>query len=94
VVRALFWFGLAVAASTALLPDPDGTGFGAAVAAVRSAPLATKAVIASVAVCSAVDAVRLARRPVSGPRCADCGKELDADIDFCPWCSHRDLDGD
>ncbi|MFB6105449.1 MAG: zinc ribbon domain-containing protein [Halobacteriaceae archaeon] len=28
-----------------------------------------------------------------GPTCPNCGKELDEDLDFCPWCTTR-LDGE
>ncbi|WP_435335356.1 DUF6677 family protein [Haloarchaeobius sp. TZWWS8] len=34
-------------------------------------------------------ATSAARTEDGGPRCPNCGKELDGDIGFCPWCAHE-----
>lgn len=49
-------------------------------------------VVAAVTAFAMVDAYRLAQGPVGadpedGPRCPACGKELDEELEFCPWCT-------
>lgn len=84
--RALGWLTVAVAVGFLTLPqglDPGAAG-------TEVLPLL------GVSAVSTVDAYRLARATGSTdaagdttPDCPDCGRELDPDVEFCPWCSTR-----
>lgn len=85
--RALGWLTIAVAVGFLTLPqglDPGAAG-------TEVLPLL------GVSVVSTVDAYRLARAtgtdaatdPDTAPDCPNCGRDLDPDVDFCPWCSTR-----
>ena len=85
--RALGWLAVAVAVGFLTLPqgfEPTATGPADAL------PLL------GVSVVSTVDAYRLARatggdadavEPDATPNCPECGRELDPEVEFCPWCS-------
>lgn len=104
-LRALLWFGLIMSAVVVLVPDLSSAGAGGPMAtaeaawdATRALPLRTQALLTGMMVLEAFDAFVLARRTGTAERgddadavgtCPNCGRELDEDLDFCPWCSTR-----
>ena len=101
-IRGIMWFGLIVSSVMLLLPDdafPETLSVDAYVAAAAAIPLHVSLAIVVLSVLSVADAYYLARRsaapastqtPGDGTRnCPNCGKELDADLDFCHWCTTR-----
>ena len=82
---------------------PSTLSFDALLAAGRAVPLPVSVAILMLTFLSMADAYWLARRsgeePVqsAGPTsaegdtqtCPNCGKELDADLDFCHWCTTK-----
>jgi hypothetical protein len=91
--RAFGWLAVAVAAAMLLVQPAemqafvDGTG-----------PVEPLYPVLSVVLVSAFDAYLVARAQNAAARravepdgtvtnCPQCGKELDDDIDFCPWCT-------
>jgi len=95
--RAAAWFSFVVGAALVLLwafVDPSTLSLSdpSAVAAVdpASLPATVTAPLFALLLVSAVDAYRLALagpQTVDGPQCPNCRRELDPDIDFCPWCT-------
>jgi hypothetical protein len=96
--RAAAWFAVVVGATLALLvvfvlPGAGGLGDLGAVAAIDPASLPSVVVwpVFALLLLSTLDAHRLATAPPAAagenPACPSCGKELDRDIDFCPWCT-------
>lgn len=89
--RALLWATLFLASLWFLGPD----GLSATVSTgtldpVSDSPgllLFTVAVWAVNIVDAYLTASRLNQRATQGRRCPDCGKELDADLEFCHWCT-------
>lgn len=81
----------------------------AMLAASSDLPIETVVTVLGVRVLNMIDAFLVAARPdlvgagdrqseaevqASG-QCPSCGKDLDEDLDFCPWCTQRlDADGD
>ena len=107
--RAVAWFAVVVGATAALLvafvlPGIGGLGDPGAVAAIEPASLPNVVVwpVFALLLLSTLDAHRLANAPPATggdhPACPSCGKELDRDLDFCPWCTAElewvDPDGD
>lgn len=96
--RALLWFVLAIGSVLLLAPTPDTggvTGIDSLVRASQQVPPAALLGIASVTAFSMLDAYLLAIRRTNRPTghyCPHCGREIDGDIDFCPWCAEP-LDG-
>jgi hypothetical protein len=100
-LRALAWFGLMFATVALALPPPavpDSGGFSLDAVMRASEALPTEASIAIFVlfVLNTVDAYRLARREpqvaettdTDGERrCPNCGRETDADLEFCQWCT-------
>jgi uncharacterized paraquat-inducible protein A len=103
--RALLWFVLVVASSTFLIPDgavPASLSVGALVDAAEAIPVEVSVLVLSLSFMSVLDAYWLATRvnerarptvddrgEVQVENCPNCGKELDEDLEFCPWCSER-----
>ena len=105
--RAAAWFLTIVTTAVVLLgafADPNATSN------VDEWPLTVVVPLVGLFVLSAVDAYLLATRtPTSksaaavdadeegDPRCPDCGREVDPELDFCHWCTRRlsfDADAD
>jgi membrane protein implicated in regulation of membrane protease activity len=103
--RALLWFVLVIVSSTFLIPDgavPATLSVDALVGAAGAIPTEVSLLILTLSFVSVLDAYWLARRINERARptvdeqgnleaedCPNCGKELDTDIEFCPWCSER-----
>lgn len=101
-LRAVGWFGLAVLTAALVVPESayqafESGGFQGLVDASESFGIEVTLSLLAVRVFSILDAYVLAVRQ-STPSVADdpeanacpaCGKELDDDIDFCPWCTQR-----
>lgn len=96
--RAAAWFVIVVAATVALLaafvlPGLGGLGDPGAVAAIEPSSLPDIVVwpVFALLLLSTLDAHRLATAPPAAagdkPACPSCGKELDRDLGFCPWCT-------
>jgi hypothetical protein len=92
------WFVVVVGATAALLaafvlPGMSGLGDPGAVAAIDPSSLPDIVVwpVFALLLLSTLDAHRLATATPAGmgeePTCPSCGKELDRDLDFCPWCT-------
>jgi hypothetical protein len=71
-------------------------GLSAMLDAMQSLPLEVVAPLFIIRVLNVIDAYLAAiqrSRPSSGdsggPSCPECGRGLDEDIDFCPWCTAR-----
>ena len=71
-------------------------GVGAMLAASRSLPLEVVVSLFVVRALNVVDAFLTARQQadddaaaVAAGTCPECGRELDEDLDFCPWCTAR-----
>lgn len=109
-LRALSWFGLAVVTlSVFILPEmstsPSG-GFGAFYQEFTTLPAETLFPLFIVNAFNVVDAYLLGRRRSADGKqdrsaddgeaasCPNCGRDLDEDLDFCPWCTTRLDDGE
>ncbi|MEF8773901.1 MAG: zinc ribbon domain-containing protein [Halobacteriales archaeon] len=101
-LRALLWFGLIMSAVVVLVPDVSAGGGPMAAAeaawdATQALPMRTQALLSGMVILEAFDAFVLARRtrPAEAEEtdpagtCPNCGRDLDEDLDFCPWCSTR-----
>ncbi|MFC7044929.1 zinc ribbon domain-containing protein [Halobacteriaceae archaeon GCM10025711] len=99
-LRALAWFALSMLTTALVLPESAVTafetgGFAAMSEAIRSLGLATLAPVFLVQFLNIVDAYVAANRRDVVPdheqaaTCPECGRELDDDLDFCPWCTTR-----
>lgn len=98
-VRAVLWFALWFGTLTVAVPSAGPGGMFALVertlGALDSLPSEAVLGLASVTLFSTLDAYWLAARAQSRARDADegvatcphCGREVDADLDFCHWCS-------
>ncbi|MFB6146257.1 MAG: zinc ribbon domain-containing protein [Halobacteriaceae archaeon] len=109
-LRALSWFGLAIATAAIVIPDAvvtafDQRGLQGLYEASRSLPLRTVVPLFAVRLLNVLDAylTGVGHAPFATPSgtespadhpatCPECGKDLDDDLDFCPWCTTR-LDG-
>ncbi|WP_232502976.1 zinc ribbon domain-containing protein [Halodesulfurarchaeum formicicum] len=101
--RAIAWFGVALIAAAMVLPESAYTafetnGFSGLVEVSRTLP--TEAVLSMlvVRVLNAVDAYLTGLQQATkaaqaespdANTCPECGKELDPELDFCPWCTTR-----
>jgi len=102
--RALMWFALVVLSTSVLVPEdalPTEVAFDSLLTAGEAIPTQTALVVLGISLLSVVDAYLMAnRRNDQVPEepggettsCPECGKELDADLDFCHWCT-TPLDG-
>lgn len=95
-VRALLWFGLWAATVFLVVPTSSGANIVdvlvQTVVAVADQPLEVTLALASVTVFSTLDAYWLCSRQnpyrnPDEPRCPHCGNEVDADLEFCHWCT-------
>ena len=96
--RAFAWFGLTLM-TVALVVPPDvlsmveSGGLGAVSEASEALPFESALAIVAVRVLNVVDAAWLGLQPpspaeaVDGLACPNCGRELDAELDFCHWCT-------
>lgn len=101
-LRAFIWFGLAMATAWLVVPADylaaiEQNGLDSILTASETLPLSTIAPILVVRALNIVDAYLTAtRQHVPGPDrntdenpCPNCGKPLDDELDFCPWCTTR-----
>lgn len=102
--RAAVWFAAWVGA-VALLTDlpafPSsvadlGPFLRAFATALDGVGLVASLALAALTALATLDAYWLASREAPadedgprGPRCPNCGKELDPDVSFCPWCAEE-----
>ncbi|WP_244605193.1 zinc ribbon domain-containing protein [Halorussus halobius] len=99
-LRSAMWFAFAMSAVLLFVEFPDAAATGteslgaavdAAIEATNDVPLEALLPLWVVRVFSAVDAywMALQRDPddEDGERCPACGKPVDADLDFCQWCT-------
>ena len=100
-LRALTWFALTFATVTLALPqsavpDSGGVSLDAVMSATRALPTEASIAIFVLLVLNTVDAYRLARQGTRSEeaaatdgerRCPNCGRETDADLEFCQWCT-------
>ncbi|GAA0305087.1 DUF7575 domain-containing protein [Halarchaeum salinum] len=100
-LRAIGWIALSFATAYVLVPASTIQTYQIAIqngnfGALGAAALPTEAAAALLVVrlCNVVDAYFLAVRQATParttdgePTCPVCGKELDTDLDFCPWCT-------
>lgn len=102
--RALLWLVLLVSTSLVMIPpsiQPEALTIDAIMTAYEQIPTTVSLVVFFLTVLCSVDAYRLAKErnrqvvttdpdgTVQVENCPHCGKELDEDLDFCPWCSHQ-----
>ena len=100
-LRALLWLALYVTATAFLLPDaatPDSLSTDAFLAASDAIPVEVAALVLAISLFCIVDAYlmtnhvnrRVRRTSGEAPAaCPNCGKDLDADLSFCHWCTTR-----
>lgn len=98
-LRGLLWFGLIASATAVMIPagplEAASGGLGgsleAAGRAVGAMSMESRLILAGMTAMEMLDAYLLAKDGGSpeGDGCPSCGKELDADLAFCPWCTHE-----
>ncbi|WP_435361241.1 DUF6677 family protein [Haloarchaeobius sp. DFWS5] len=99
-VRALFFLGFTVTVATLAVPQMATESVGSVDAVLQAAESTMEQVstgesiaLTIVQVAAMTDAyfvgTTAARSDEGGPRCPSCGRELDRDINFCPWCAHE-----
>lgn len=100
-LRAIAWFALALVTAAMVVPESavtafQQTGIDGLVSASRDFSMEVTGSLLVVRVLNVVDAYltglrqdRESAREASSetPTCPNCGGALDADIDFCPWCT-------
>ena len=106
-LRAFAWLGVALLTAMLVMPESAVTafeegGFSAFMAASAEVPTGAFLALFMIRALNVLDAVWLGLRPKptatplphrpETPTCPHCGKELDADLDFCPWCTNP-IDG-
>ncbi|WP_267642477.1 zinc ribbon domain-containing protein [Haloarchaeobius amylolyticus] len=95
--RSLLFVGIFVTVTAIAVPESALTSVGSIVEVTQRVSdritLSESLAMSVVEVAAMTDAYLLAssaaRTSDEGPRCPNCGKELDGDIDFCPWCAHE-----
>lgn len=108
--RALLWFALIVVSTSFLIPEsavPESLSVDGLVAAAEAMPLEVSLLVLALSFLSVLDAYWLATRvnetarpavgeqeTVEAAECPNCGKDLDEDLDFCPWCTERLVEPD
>ncbi|WP_123538750.1 zinc ribbon domain-containing protein [Halosimplex salinum] len=97
-LRALVWFFLNVTSFALLMPEnavPETIGMDSLLRAAESVPPEAALALASITVFSMIDAYWMAKRQNTetavqeGTTCPNCGRDVDADLDFCHWCTER-----
>lgn len=104
-LRALAWFGLALVTAAMVIPESALTAFQSGglsglLEASQNFPLEVTLSLFVVRILNVIDAYLTGLQrttepeaePESAGSCPECGRELDEDLDFCPWCTTR-LDG-
>jgi hypothetical protein len=101
-LRAVLWFGMLMLATSLLVPEvatPAATAMSleaiwtASIEMTRALSLEAQLALLAITLLSVVDAYRIATEINAaaaieeGQQCPHCGRELDADIDFCHWCT-------
>lgn len=98
--RALLWFLLYLLATRVFLPTdalPESVSLTAISDAVAAVPLQTAVLLVSIGLLNVLDAFLMTRyhneavafEQSGRRRCPQCGREVDADLDFCHWCTTR-----
>jgi hypothetical protein len=91
--RALWWMLASVTAALVAIPQESAQDIespAAAIGAVQSLPLWVHGVLLGVTLVAAADAYRIAGQPqTTEPACPACGKPLDDELTFCPWCTEQ-----
>ena len=101
-LRAIAWFGLALVTAILVLPDSavaafESGGLEGFMAASQNFPLEVTLSLMVVRVLNVIDAYLTGlrtQRPTepeepTASQCPECGRELDEELDFCPWCTTR-----
>ncbi|MFB6254882.1 MAG: hypothetical protein ABEI06_09755 [Halobacteriaceae archaeon] len=98
-LRAAMWFLLAFLTASFIIPEQAITAFEQGgltsfLQVTSSLPLSTLFPLFVVRLLNIVDAFLTGRSQSQSPQpdhptCPECGKELDDDLDFCPWCTTR-----
>ncbi|MFB6095366.1 MAG: zinc ribbon domain-containing protein [Halodesulfurarchaeum sp.] len=101
-LRAIAWFGLALLTALMVIPESTVTAFrtggvSALYEASQTLPLEATLSLLVVRVLNVIDAYLTGLRDeretattgAEGETCPECGRELDPDLDFCPWCTTR-----
>ncbi|MFB6085388.1 MAG: zinc ribbon domain-containing protein [Halodesulfurarchaeum sp.] len=105
-LRAIAWFVVALIAAAMVMPESayaayEANGLSGLIEASQHLPMDVILSMAVVRVLNAIDAyltglqqsaTEVGTETAAGT-CPECGKELDEDLDFCPWCTTR-LDRD
>ncbi|MEF8854890.1 MAG: zinc ribbon domain-containing protein [Haloarculaceae archaeon] len=96
-VRSVFWFLTVVLVGNLLIPPSAASGefsLQAVSDMFEAAPLVAKLTLVGLTALCMADAYWVAKReqPLrqrgdSDQTCPNCGKDVDADLDFCHWCS-------
>ncbi|MFT4923731.1 MAG: hypothetical protein ACI8XM_002962 [Haloarculaceae archaeon] len=106
--RALLWFALIVTSALFLVPgdaEPTALSADAILTAAEAIPTEVSLLILGLSFLSVFDAYMMANRvnemarptvdsagEVQVESCPSCGKDLDEELEFCPWCSHQLVD--
>ena len=102
-LRTVLWFGLFISAAAVMIPPealPQTMSIDAYTAAAQNMPLSATIALLAIIVPSMADAYLLARRTGTDAgagaavgdgtaSCPNCGREVDADLEFCHWCTER-----
>lgn len=101
-LRAIAWFVVALIAAAMVMPESayaayEAEGFSGLLEASQNLPMDVILSMLVVRVLNAVDAyltglqqsVTKAEPETAAGTCPECGKELDEELDFCPWCTTR-----
>ena len=100
-LRAIAWFVVALIAAAMVMPESayaayEAEGFSGLLEASQNLPMEVFLSMSVIRVLNALDAyltglqsVTKEAKPSAANTCPECGKELDEDLDFCPWCTTR-----
>lgn len=100
-IRAVAWFVVALIAAAMVMPESayaayEANGFSGLLEASKNLPLEAILSMTVVRVLNALDAYLTGLQQsvttetaTDAATCPECGKELDDDLDFCPWCTTR-----
>ena len=101
-VRAFAWFALALVTAAMVVPESalsafQSGGLSGLMTASENFPIEVTLSLLAVRVLNVIDAyltgLQIKEEPTeegeSAASCPECGRELDEDLDFCPWCTTR-----
>jgi hypothetical protein len=104
-IRAVAWFSLALVTAALVVPPSALTAFqdggiSGLMAASRSFPAEVTLSLLVVRILNVIDAYLIGLREAAveeeaepaesaAGSCPECGRQLDEDLDFCPWCTTR-----